>query len=116
MAEHFYPQIAEFDQLLQLAKEAPEQLDLLQQHLNETCIAGASTERSAWKLRRLLMQVGEIKSKYQHPQLVCQQLQLLLQQVLFDAPQTDQTLKQTTRARGDASKSRDAAKVILLKR
>lgn len=61
MAEHFYPQIAEFDQLLKLAKEAPEQLDLLQQHLNETCIAGASTERSAWKLRRLLMQVGEIK-------------------------------------------------------
>ena len=36
MAEHLYPQIVEFAQLLQLAKDAPEQLELSQQHLNET--------------------------------------------------------------------------------
>lgn len=36
MAEHFYPQIVEFDQLLLLAKDASEQLELSQQHLNET--------------------------------------------------------------------------------
>jgi hypothetical protein len=116
MSENFYPKIAEFDELLLLAKHAPEQLDLVQKQLNEECLASASNPRSAWKLRHLLKQISQIKHRYHHPQLVCQQLQLLLHKILFDSDEAGLKSTDHSKMKAKACKPAVTAKVMEFKR
>ncbi|KOO57568.1 hypothetical protein WH43_13730 [Rheinheimera sp. KL1] len=78
-----YPSLPDFDELMRLAKVDPERLNDLQRQINEQCVSQASHQRSAWKLQKLIMQISKIKKSYQHPLLVCDQLYVLLLDVIL---------------------------------
>jgi hypothetical protein len=78
-----YPSLPDFDELMHLAQADPERLNELQRQINEQCISQASHPRSAWKLQKLIMQISKIKKSYRHPILVCDQLYILMQDVIL---------------------------------
>ena len=58
MTAYSYPKLPSFDELLQLASQAPQQLELLQQKLNLELLEAQSSEENRLAMERLLFRMS----------------------------------------------------------
>lgn len=90
-----WPQLPSFDELLVLAKFAPDELALLQRQLLLQCQANASSPESQHVIQQLLFQLRSQQYQQQDP---TQRLIILFQGMATQMRQLEQSLHQSSGA------------------